>query len=486
MGQLRGPVRKLRARSGRLRWAALRAVLLIAIALAAAQTAASMRHARGTAQPAIVAAYATPTPAFPLKVAGNARYLVDQKGRPVLLIGDSPQSMTVNLSTAEATAYMADRESLGFNTLWVNLLTTTFAGGRSDGTTYDGIAPFRVPGDIGTPNPAYFNRVDRMVATAAKDGFVLFLNPIETGGWLPLLRRNGVAKAYAYGAYLGRRYRRFPNIVWFHGNDFHTWKNSGDDAVVLAVARGVKSTDPRSLQTVELEDSAANAVGSGSLQDPRWKPLIGIDSVYTYQSAYRQVLAEYDRRQHLPVVLAETSYEGEPQHGYLDPQTLRRQEYWSLLSGASGYIYGQKYVWPFASGWQQNLDTPGARNIAVLESLFAPLDWYDLVPDQQHKIVVAGYSVRAGAASINDDGYASAAATPDGRLLIAYLPAIRPLTVDLSKLAPGVVAHWFDPTSGAVQAATGEPASGSSFSYTPPGQNSAGASDWVLVVAPAS
>ena len=53
---------------------------------------------------------------------------------------------------------------------------------------------------------------------------MLFLNPIETAGWLDVLRSNGVEKSYQYGRYLGERYRKFPNIIWFHGNDFQSWR----------------------------------------------------------------------------------------------------------------------------------------------------------------------------------------------------------------------------------------------------------------------
>ena len=68
----------------------------------------------------------------------------------------------------------------------------------------------------------------------------------------PPLRNNGVQAAFAYGQYLGKRYQRFANILWLNGNDFNTWKNSTDDALVQAVAKGIHSVDPDQLQTVEL------------------------------------------------------------------------------------------------------------------------------------------------------------------------------------------------------------------------------------------
>ena len=88
-----------------------------------------------------------------------------------------------------------------------------------------------------------------MLRLAAKYRIAVFLDPIETGGWRKILRNNGPSKAYAFGRYLGSRYKKFPNIVWMSGNDFQTWRTPSDDALALAVARGIKATDPSHLQT---------------------------------------------------------------------------------------------------------------------------------------------------------------------------------------------------------------------------------------------
>jgi hypothetical protein len=92
--------------------------------------------------------------------------------------------------------------------------------------------------DLSTPNPAYFERADDMINLAAAHAMVVILDPIETIGWLRTLRANGIDKAFAFGQYLGNRYKNFPNIIWMHGNDFQSWQNAIDDALVQAVARG--------------------------------------------------------------------------------------------------------------------------------------------------------------------------------------------------------------------------------------------------------
>src|SRR5262249_9456769 len=149
----------------------------------------------------------------------------------------------VNVSLADSAHFLADRARMGFNSEWINLLCNTYTGGRSDGTTFDGIAPFTTPGDLSRPNERYFRRADAMIRLAARSGLTVFLDPIETGGWLDVLRQNGIAKDYRFGEWLGNRYKRFPNIVWFNGNDFQQWGNPDDDAEALAVAFGIRATD---------------------------------------------------------------------------------------------------------------------------------------------------------------------------------------------------------------------------------------------------
>jgi hypothetical protein len=427
------------------------------------------------------ASVSAPRFVYPLKVSGNRRYLVDQRNVPFLIVGDSPQAMIGNLTVDDAAAYVADRRAAGFNSLWVNLLCDKYTGCRSDGTTYDGLAPFTTPGDLSTPNPAYFARVDTIVRVAARAGIVVFLDPIETGGWLDVLRSNGTAKDFAYGRFLGRRYKGFANVVWMNGNDFQTWSNASDDAVVLAVAKGIRSVDPGHIQTVEL-----NYPESASLGDDRWRSVIDLDAAYTYLPTYADVLQEYDRKQFAPVFMVEAGYEFE-QNGssisYGNPQTLRRQEYWSMLSGAAGQLYGNHYTWQFADGWQHHLDTPGSAQLGYLVKLFTGQPWFRLIPDQAHRIVTAGYGRFASDGSVDSSNYVTTASTPDGKLGISYIPTAATISVDMARFADRVQARWYDPVNGTYTPVAGSPFPNSTkVELTTPGKNAGGDPDWVLVL----
>jgi hypothetical protein len=360
-------------------------------------------------------------------------------------------------------------------------------------------------------NPAYFQRADDMIRLVATYGMTVILDPIETIGWFDTLKANGVEKAFAYGQYLGNRYRDFPNIIWMHGNDFQSWRNSTHDALVRAVALGIRREDSNHLHTVEL-----NYLTSGSLDDASWAPIIGLNAAYTYYPTYAQVLTEYNRPNFKPVFMVEANYEFEHNPGTDggSTQNLRRQEYWTMLSGATGQLYGSAHTWRLDKGWETKLDTPGMVELGYMKDLFIRRKWYDLVPDQTHTVVTAGYDGLAGYigrltayfgsrlerfghlsklfayfkrlthfGSITTNTYATAARTSDGSLVMAYLPTIRSITVDMSKLAGITTARWFDPTNGTYVAINGSPfANADDRRFTPPGNNSAGDGDWVLVL----
>jgi hypothetical protein len=456
--------------------------LAIALALTVVWVRSGAVHSRIPAE----AAENGSVPAYPVKVSANNRYLVDQNNRPFMIVGDSPHSLIGRMSKPDAEFYMANRARYGINTLWVELLCNDNTACNADGTTFDGIPPFIVAGDISTPNPAYFHRVDDILNIAAEHGITILLDAIETAGWLATFKANGVEKATAFGKYLGNRYKNVPNIIWMYGNDFQTWADPDDDALVLALARGIKNTDPNHISTTEL-----NYLTSGSLDDARWDPLIELDGVYTYYPTYAQVLKEYNRSNFRPVFMEEANYEFEHNFnaGGGAPANLRRQEYWTMLSGATGQLYGSTYTWRLPNGWltrwRSKLDTVGVVQLSYMKALFALRKWYDLIPDQRHTLVTDGYGTPAplGTGAVTTDTYATAARTADGTLAIVYMPTIRTITVDMSQLAGPTSARWYDPTTARYANVTVSPVMNSGHKqFIPPGKNGDGDGDWVLVL----
>lgn len=161
-----------------------------------------------------------------------------------------------------------------------------------------------------------------------------------------------------------------------------------------------------------------------------------------------------------------------------------------MLSGATGQLYGNRYIWRFLPGWQSHLDSPGIVQLGYMENLFRSRKWFELVPDQAHTFVTAGYgtfvSVPASHAIVQrfaGNDYVTAALTHDGSLGIAYLPQGGTTTVDMSRLRNRISARWFDPCANSFRASANSPFSNTGTQqFTAPGKNSAGDPDWVLVL----
>src|SRR5262249_53256126 len=153
---------------------------------------------------------------------------------------------------ADAELFFRNRRSHGFNTAWINLICAKYTGGRADGSTIDGLKPFGGDFDFSQPDERYFVRCDRILRLAEKYKTLVMLDPAETGSFLAVMKTNGVDKCREYGRYLGKRYARFDNLLWFHGNDYID-TTPENDRLVLAVLEGIKEFDGRHLHTVELD-----------------------------------------------------------------------------------------------------------------------------------------------------------------------------------------------------------------------------------------
>jgi hypothetical protein len=412
-------------------------------------------------------------PRFPLRVLPRHRYLVDKAGKPFLIQGDSPWSLIADLKRNEVDQYLADRKRRGFNTLLVNLLEHTYAS-KAPANAY-GVAPFTKSGDFSTPNEAYFRHADWVLRRASSMGFLVLLAPAYIGyrggddGWWKDMVANGPKKLREYGRYLGRRYSGLHNIVWVQGGD----ANPPIEGLVDALAAGIAETDPDALQT--------GHPGPESAPLDTWdrRTWLTVNNVYTYKDVHARSIKEY-RRSELPFFLMESAYEGE--HS-VSTRRLRIQAWQALLAGATGQLFGNNPIWhfsgpglfPASQTWRQALDSPGARSMTVVSKVFGALPWWRLTPDEAGtRLILAG---RGGG-----DERAVAALSCDGQWGLMYLPARRPVTVDLRAFAGSKVTFtWIDASSGASVPASPRSANvRRDISLEPPGRNAAGDSDWLL------
>jgi hypothetical protein len=181
---------------------------------------------------ATVTVTAPPTAvAFPLRVGSDLRHLVDQSGKPFLVVGDTPWSIFTAITKADAEAYLEDRRQRGFNAIIVNIIEHFFNGPVNQ----DGQAPFTKTGgvyDFSKPNEAYFAHVDYVLGLARDKGMLVLMTPAywvwrRDRSWWP---ESTPASAEAVGELaLGNRWA-FNNVIWVMGGDYYA-------AATLANAR---------------------------------------------------------------------------------------------------------------------------------------------------------------------------------------------------------------------------------------------------------
>jgi hypothetical protein len=434
--------------------------------------------------PAVVTSSLPPVhPAYPVQISANGRYLVDQDNQPVFWSGDAGWSLIVQATTADVDFYLANRQQKGVTVVLVNLIDHMF-GGRAP-RAINGDSPFSgVP--FSTPNEAYFAHADYVISAAAERGIAVLLDPLYLGyncgseGWCAEVQAESTSVLELWGEYLGNRYKSFLNIVWVVGGDVDPRITPGVPDKVTAFAQALLRTDSVHLVTAHnVRGEMAASPWSGA----EW---LSLNNTYsTYETTYQQAQSAYDLSPARPFFQIEGYYENE--HS-MTTQQLRAQAYWTLLSGGMGYIFGNCPVWglgpPAASfcptansDWKAELDYPGALSMIHVAELFRPRAWQNLVPDRDHLTLTAGYG------TFGNTDYATAEKTPDGSLVVAYLPTIRTVSVDMTTLTGAVSARWYDPSTGTYTSIAGIPfANTGTQQFTPPGNNSAGDGDWVLVL----
>jgi len=121
----------------------------------------------------------------------------------------------------------------------------------------------------------------------------------------------------------------------------------------------------------------------------------------------------------------------------------------------------------------------------IWHSFFTSLPWQDLVPDEDHTVVTAGLG-DAGDMNSRASGtnFCTAARTPDGSYVVAYLPTPREITVNMNSLNSPAIGKWFDPTNGVYVPISGGPfPNNGERRFMPPTKNRGGDdNDWVLLL----
>ncbi len=423
------------------------------------------------------------------------KYLVNSiSKKPVFITGEDAWSLQVQLSDEDILYYLDDRASRSFNAIWVGLIDNAYS--NHPPRDFYGNTPFNGP-DFTNENPTYWARVDKTLHEAAARGITVFASPAFVGagcngGYCQSYRSSSPDIVRAYGEFLGRRYRDFPNIVWLIGGDADPL-DKNVQSKLYALAQGIRSADPVHLMTTE------NNRGNSSIDvwsEAKW---LDLDAIYSEpRDIPRKSAADYRIGTH-PLLLFEDWYEGE--HGISELE-VRQQGYWAVLSGCTlGRFFGNYAIWNFTwhnattDSWKNQLGSAGSVGQEWLGKLFRSRAHWKLVPDLDHTVMSSEpeSSKKSGTVSQAAQGkivkatvpalemLSVAAQTSDGQTVIAYIPngnaASIAITMDRIKDPRSQAkAWWFNPGDGSTRLIGAFPSNGVRQFAAPD------ANDWVLVI----
>ncbi len=453
-----------------------------------------------------------------MTLSANRTHLVSTfTNKPVFITGDTAYNLIVQLSSvADVEAFLSDRQAKGMNLIWVGLVDATNHGeGSNDRATTENDAFGNSPWNGGptftgmSEATAYWAHVDDVLQRAAAHGITVLAGTGFTTSFarcnLPYassMTASSDATMTTYGAFLGRRYKYYPNIIWLQGGDANV-KLCGTSLAekVSDIAKGILTEDVGHLIAVEAtsnvwgEPSATNwtPYTFGSSNPGGW---LTVGTIYpkgtpadTFSAEIAQIISqnvtETRATPYVPYFNMEDPYEFEPFKRPYNTQQLRQEGYTEILSGAYlGRLFGSGGIWPFGAGccthgptWQTNIKDPTSFDQMRLGQLFRSREHWELVADVDHKVLTAGYGEGATLTTTSR--------TRDGQSIIAYIPKgdAATLTVDMSKITSVLnlaTCWWFSPSSGATTL-IGNYSNSGMRDFTPPD-----ASDWVLVIDDAS
>ena len=422
---------------------------------------------------------------FPVKASNNKKYLADQAGKPVFLNGCASWRLTYALTFQEARQYLKDRKAKGFNAVMIHITPDIeLLKDINTNMSYRPNAFF--DRDISKPNEQFFSHFDSVLNLCNEMNMAVFVAPLYLGcckdGWLEIIQQypDGEKKCREYGQWFANRYKHFPNLIWVSGGDHNAVPES------IAFAEGIASVDTSHLHTSHAHPGKSSAE---RFPGKKWHtlssaytyfPAMETDTNWQYHHVYEMFYKEMLNNYRMPSILIESAYEDERN---TTTQMIRRQAYWSLLSGASGHIYGHRDVWRMNNNWMNALNTPGVESMRIFQSFIKTIPWYNMKADWAHSVFTSGRGYFNSTINPGGEDYATGGMSYDSTMAVLYIPSYRKVCVNMQRFRSAVTAKWFDPSSGIYKNVAGTFKNSGVSYFTPPSlTNSKGFDDWVLVV----
>ena len=428
-----------------------------------------------------------------LKVSADGHSLQYEDGKPFFWLGDTAWELFHRLKLEEIATYLENRKKKGFTVIQAVVLAEM--DGLRKPNQY-GETPF-LGLDPARPSERYFRFIDSVVKLAMERDLHMGLLP-TWGDKVTMLWGSGPVvfdsvNAYSYGLWVGRRYARFPNIVWILGGDRPATHDGTDwRPVWRAMARGIlEGTQNKALITYHPWGGEKSS--SQYLHTEEWLSMNMLQSGHGAGhdvAVWTWIQRDRSLRPSKPVLDAEPNYEDHPVNpwptwnplnGYFREYDVRKQTYRSIFAGACGVTYGHHSVWQFWSPreekinhadryWTEALDRPGAFQVGYLRNLMESRPLLTRIPDQS--IIEKGQGEKGE--------YVCACRDSAGTYAFIYLPVGKAIRVSSRCFKSGIVmGWWFNPRNGEARS-IGQLKRRASMEFTSP--TTGIENDWVLVL----
>ncbi|MEL6650055.1 MAG: glycoside hydrolase family 140 protein, partial [Bacteroidota bacterium] len=399
--------------------------------------------------------------------------------------------------------YLRNRAAKGFTVVQCVLI------GEIDGATTpnaEGNLPFEDL-DVTKPNEDYFALVDYVVSRAKEYGLYLGILPTwgshveDKHGGYDNVQLFTPETAFAYGQFLGERWKDEPHIFWIFGGDRGP---EGHEEIWDRMAMGTHKGDGGRLMTYHIYGGRSS---SENFHNAPWLDFNMFQSGHMHPAAptFQMAAHDYGLSPAKPVLDGEPCYEGMPiafdrAGARFGPFEIRRASYWSVFAGGCGITYGHNSIWQMKTdqrngiigatqSWYEALDAPGSFQMRHLRNLMLSRPYFERIPDQS-VLIDDGASWPAEGNEANHiracrDGSLREA---DASYIMVYYPYFYRVKINTESI-PGKELHiwWYSPRDG-IAYSLGKYDNEGTFSLPwgrmiTPGM---GGSDWVLVIDDAS
>lgn len=427
---------------------------------------------------------------FPLSISANGRHLVDGRGQPFFINGDTIWSLEVQPTRAQIDTIVADRAARKCNAMIYEVMEHEFSSQTPAYRNAEGNDPFTISSPDGS--------ISWVLASSYKDLLTYIYNKLITANILPVIFpaylgagggsqgwNNAISNAgtsttelFNFGVELATAY---PKAMWSAGGDYAG--TSGERSKQWNIFEGILSVLPNAIITGHT-GRCTNGGGDGEAYNFWGSGFSGfnLNNIYSDQAAtsgaaaYQLAASAQARSPAMPFFLIESYYE--QRGGSNSGQRLDILQ--AIFSGACGYFHGQDPLWalgaPGTSGGgvgaansvANDLDTEGAQEMTYLFDLMTAYQWWTLEPKTDSSLVST--SLGSGASRV------CPMLASSGAFAMIYIRAAGSITVVMSNLTPSTVrARWWNAASGVFTAIDNYPNTGSQ-GFTSPG------SDRVLVL----